>query len=205
MAHARQRLKDFWGATPAVIELAAVDWALPCVAFVGDERTAGQAWTTSVALSLGAAHVDLARPGASNDWMAALALRVLELHRPALVVQWTDPTRYWYVDDKQQYRDFVKEQPIPRDRLSFMNPAEEARQTFYAIETRGMALHRLMMHTTLLHELGRTAGTRVVQIFSWLDGSWLDFLRPRVDGVVEPIAGRDPALLSEWVLERLRC
>jgi len=196
------------------------DWEKPSVTFVGDENTKcvgvddHHMWTNMVAQKQSVNAINFGRDGASNDWIMTQAVRVIEMHETTLVVQWTDPSRYLWVDLKGKFWDFRPDVAIPKQSI-LGNPPEEARKAFYSIDTTKSGIHRLMLNTILLEQLAQTRGVKLVQVFSFLDPGVLSFVTPRVQGVTNPIAYDHSARdgihcgnaamyrLTEWVTEKL--
>lgn len=180
-------------------------WDQPHVVFVGDERTKGggiddrQRWTFEVASRMGAAEINFGRADASNEWIMAQAIRVIELYQPRMVVQWTDPGRYLFADEKGRYRDFLEDTTIDRKGRFLQSRVETARRAFYDIATPGLGLHRLMLNATLLAELADAMGSRLIQVGAFLDDASLAFFGARVECVPGPTDG-----LAEAILEKLR-
>ncbi len=198
------------------------DWKLPHTVFVGDENTKcigvddAHMWTTLVAENLDTKAINFGRDGASNEWIMSQAVRIIELHQPTMVVQWTDPFRYLYVDSKGKYWDFHPNREIPKSSIFSGNAPEEARKAFYTIDTMKTAIHRLMMNSILLDQLAASWDVKIVQVFSFLEQTPLAFVSPRVTGVTKTVTHDHTARdgihcgnvgqywVSQWVTEKLK-
>jgi len=198
-------------------------WNVPNLTFVGDENTKcvgiddEHMWTRIVARQRGVWENNLGRDNASNEWIGEQSLRVMEFH-PAtkLVVQWTDPRRFMYVDYKGRYRDFLPDREIVRDSLFVSNKPETARKVFYEIDNPMWGIERMMLQVTLVEEFADAFKIPCLHVFSFINQYALDFVRkhaPRkcvLNSLVHDHNARDGVhcgnagmrRLADWVIEK---
>lgn len=163
------------------------EWFSPNVVFVGDENTKcvgvddAHMWTTMICKNRGEKQINFGRSGASNEWIFAQALRLIEMFQPRrMVVQWTDTRRYMYVSEKKRYYDFHPDREIKRESLFVPNHVERSRKTFYEIDTFPNGVHRLLLNVTVLDELAKAMEISMVHVFSFLTPERLKKIEGRV-------------------------
>ena len=202
------------------------DWSGTPLVFVGDENTKcvgvddNHMWTELVGKKRGNKTINFGRDGASNEWIMAQTTRLIELagiNSPIFVVQWTDPRRFLFVDEKGRFRDFQPDVPIQKETLLSLNKIEATRKAFYDIETTGSGIHRLLLNSYMLDAFAEAMCVRVIQVFSFLSDETMSFILPRVTGVVKTVSHDHTARdgihcgnaamyrLSEWVAEKIEC